>query len=223
MARTPQTETIVLLPGETRPVNVEARMLTVLSCTVASFAFAFDDDIFSPAEAGIAYPCPEGLKKVRFFDVLGAGCTIRVVFADGVCMDARYGAGILAAMAVSLAAIDLDTTAINGSVGTGNGRLSDILAELQGVATPGAQVADVTPPAVTATLFLAANNARKGFVVQAMSTNAASIFVGFTNAVTNVNKCLELQPGQGKEWSDYRGTVYVYSVLGGDVAHGGEW
>jgi len=185
-------------------------MLTVLGCTVASFAFAFDDDLFSPAEAGIAYPCPEGVKKVRFFDVLGAGCTIRAVFADGVCMDARYGAGILAAMAVSLAAIDLDTTSINGSVGTGNGRLSDILAELQGPQVVFGWGTYATLLA-TASVVMAARAARIMCSFQADGENVDYIYIGYDNTVTNLNWAYKLTGGQGYTIECGRHPIWAYS------------
>jgi hypothetical protein len=137
----------------------------------------------------------------------------------------------LAALEVLVTAGNVDLAALEVLVTAGNVDLAalevlntSILAELHGVPGPAAMVADVTPVGMAAAVvFLAANPARVGCLIQAMSDNTASIFVGSTNATTDVNKLLELQPGQGKEWDNYPDALYVYSVGGGDSVHGGEW
>ncbi len=199
------------------------RYISIITATPATLTLSIDDEMHQTIVSGTQIDCEnDRYDHLEFINTGGAPVTLIALISNTKVSDMR-GDALLAAMAASLAAIDIDTTNINNSVTTGNGHLSNILAELQGPNAAGTGVADITPAAATATLFLAGAAGRHGCVIQAMSTNVASIFVGFANTMTNVDKILELQPGQGYTWDDYRGDIYVYSVAGGDVVHGGWW
>jgi len=216
MNNTPQRVTVTLAAGETKRVAIPGNWLQVVSCTVAAFQYAFDNDPLTDGESYFSYPSKTGFDAVRFRDSLGAGCIIVADIADTLPSDNRGNRDQLLALLAKLTTIDVDTGAMVLD-------LDAVLEELQGDTAAATIVADVTPVAVTAIIVLAANANRHGCCVQAMSTNGASIFIGSTNLVTNVNKILELQPGQGFTWDDYRGPLWAYSVAGGDVVHGGEW
>lgn len=63
-----------------------------------------------------------------------------------------------------------------------------------------------------ATIIAAANGVRKSICIQALSTNAGSVFLGFANTVTVGGApgiwFAELQPGMAWTCDDYRGPVY---------------
>ena len=75
-------------------------------------------------------------------------------------------------------------------------------------------------------LVMAARAARKGCSLQALSTNAGNIFIGFDNTVTLGGApgiwVWELQPGQAVTIDDYRGPLYAISIVN-QVLGTGEW
>jgi len=103
--------------------------------------------------------------------------------------------------------------------------LDNILAELQGITAAGT-FAGVTVGAA-AVQVLAANATRKAGLIQALSTNTVSVFLGFTNAVTAGGApgiwFAELQPGQAWSVDDYRGPVFAIATAALQVVGAGEW
>jgi len=71
--------------------------------------------------------------------------------------------------------------------------------------------------------LLAANTDRKGYSVQAESTNAGVIYVGFDNTVAANNYAWELSAGQGVVIDDYRGAVHAIASAAGQLCGVGEW
>ena len=70
---------------------------------------------------------------------------------------------------------------------------------------------------------LAANADRKGFSIQAKSTNGEIVYVGFDNGVTANNWWAELQAGQSCGLHDYRGPLHAIASAGGQLIGVGEW
>jgi len=100
-----------------------------------------------------------------------------------------------------------------------------VLEELRGDLTP-ENYTGVTV-GVAAGVVLAANVGRKACIIQALSTNANNIFLGFTNAVTVGGApgtwFAELAPGQAFAVDDYRGDIYGISAGAAQVVGVGEW
>ena len=87
-----------------------------------------------------------------------------------------------------------------------------VLDELRGDLVPEGFTGIAITAAPGATLIAAANGARKSIVIQALSTNAGSVFLGFADTVTVGGApgiwFAELQPGMSWMTDDYRGPVY---------------
>jgi len=98
--------------------------------------------------------------------------------------------------------------------------LTDILAELQGDQLPeGYGQATI---GVVQSQVLAANVDRKSFSIQAKSTNAGIVYVGFDNLVTAINWWAELQAGQSCDGDDYRGPIHAIATVAGQLIGFGE-
>jgi hypothetical protein len=87
-----------------------------------------------------------------------------------------------------------------------------VLDELRGDLTPENFIGVTITAAPGATLIMAARAARKSCIIQALSTNTGSVFLGFANTVTVGGApgiwFAELQPGMAWTCDDYRGDVY---------------
>lgn len=87
-----------------------------------------------------------------------------------------------------------------------------VLDELRGDLVPEGFTGIAIGAAPGATLIAAANGARKSIIVQALSTNTGSVFLGFANTVTVGGApgiwFAELQAGMAWTCDDYRGPVY---------------
>jgi len=87
-----------------------------------------------------------------------------------------------------------------------------VLDELRGDLAYEAFIGVTIAAAPGATLIMAARAARKSCIIQALSTNTGSVFLGFANTVTVGGApgiwFAELQPGQAWTCDDYRGPVY---------------
>ena len=256
---TPRYFVRTLAAGTFATIQAYGRYISVISINASTLTMSIDDEPPQQIVSGTQMDCEEQhYSRLTFRNTGGVPATLILILSIKPLHDMR-GDALLAAMAASLAAIDIDTSAIDTKINISNGHLVNIvastgamavdlaalevlitagnvdlaamevlqtslLAELQGIQAAGTMAADVAPVGGAAAVqLIAANATRIGCVVQAMSTNAASIFVGFSNLTTAVNKCLELQPGQGKEWDNYRGPIYVYTVVNGPIVHGGQW
>lgn len=198
MNNTPQTFPVVLAAGETQRVPVPGNWMQVMSCTVATFEFAFDNDPLTTGEPFVSYPAKNGFAGIRFRDSLGAGCTIVVQVADTLPQDNRGNRDQLSAIGVSLAAIDIDTD-----------DLASILAELQGSLTVVGWGRYATVAA--ATQVMAQRAARTMCQFQADPENADFVYIGFDNTVSAANWALKLAPGQGDTLEVGRDAIWAFS------------
>ena len=87
-----------------------------------------------------------------------------------------------------------------------------VLDELRGDLAYEAFIGITIAAAPGATAIMAARAARKSCIIQALSTNTGSVFLGFANTVTVGGApgiwFAELQPGMSWTCDDYRGPVY---------------
>lgn len=104
--------------------------------------------------------------------------------------------------------------------------ITDILAELQGDQTPENFIGVTITAAPGATLIMAADAARKGACIQALSTNTGSVFLGFADTVTVGGApgvwFAELQAGVPFTIDDYRGPIWGIATAA-QVVGTGEW
>jgi len=112
--------------------------------------------------------------------------------------------------------IDMRSTTVAG--------VSGVLDELRGDLTPEAFTGVTITAAPGATLIAAARAARKSIVIQALSTNGGSVFLGFAATVTVGGApgiwFAELQAGMSWMCDDYRGPVYGIATLAQVVGMG---
>ncbi len=95
--------------------------------------------------------------------------------------------------------------------------MADMLNELQGDQLPdnwGNAIIGAAAGAV-----FAANADRKSFEVQAGLGNAQTVWIGYTNFVTNLNAVKALVAGQSFWMNDYRGPVWAIAGGAGQVLH----
>ncbi len=93
--------------------------------------------------------------------------------------------------------------------------MQDVLNELQGDVTP--ENWNQATIGVAQSEVLAANADRKSFSIQAKSTNAGIVYVGFDNTVTSTKWWAELQPGQSCDGDDYRGPLHAIATVAGQL------
>ena len=67
--------------------------------------------------------------------------------------------------------------------------------------------------------ILAANADRRSFHVQAGLGNAQTVWIGYTNLVTNLNAAAALVAGQSFWLDDYRGPIHAIAGGAGQVLH----
>lgn len=101
-----------------------------------------------------------------------------------------------------------------------------VLEELRGDVTPENFIGVTVTAAPGATLIMAARAARKGFSIQALSTNTGNVFLGFANTVTVGGApgiwFAELSPGMSFDLDDYRGPIYGIATAQ-QIVGTGEW
>lgn len=112
--------------------------------------------------------------------------------------------------------IDHRSTTVAGVGGMLDELRGDLVPEIWGGVTVG----------VAATLVVAANVARKSVIIQALSSNAGNVFLGFANTVTVGGApgtwFAELQPGMSYGVDDYRGDIYGIAAVAGNIVGVGE-
>lgn len=101
--------------------------------------------------------------------------------------------------------------------------LDDLLAELRGDVTHETFPGEFTIGAGAAVQILAANANRKACIVQAKSSNAGSIYLGFDNTVAANKYITELTGGMAFTVDDYRGPLWGIASAAGQLAGAGEW
>ena len=211
-----KTETIVLAANQDRPVYMSGKVVGVVSCTVASFGLAFDNDPLILARPATVYPSDKPFDKIRVSDLLGGGCTIELVTSDSIGIDisAQASSAALAAMIALLTTIDADT-----------GNLAAMLTALQHL-TPPANEDTIVPAAIAITggvadTIMAARPTRKDLWFETPLTNAGDVYMGFDNAVSDANYARRMPPG-AVWWPRWTGAVYATSENGTEVLHGYE-
>jgi len=112
---------------------------------------------------------------------------------------------------------DMDVFRIYPNVSESSEAIEDIRDELQGDLLP-ENWGNLVVGAVAAAV-LAANANRRSFHVQAGLGNAQTIWVGYTNLVTNLNAAAALVAGQSFWLDDYRGPVWAIAGGAGQVLH----
>lgn len=71
--------------------------------------------------------------------------------------------------------------------------------------------------------ILGTNTDRKGFHVQAKSTNGGIIYIGFGNDVTTTKWVAELSPGQAFGMDNFRGQICAIATVANQKLGYGEW
>ena len=99
--------------------------------------------------------------------------------------------------------------------------MAGVLDQLQG---PEAEIAyGVQAVGVAAVNVLPADPARSGAIIQAASTNAGIIYLGFDNTVAAANCFIELAAGQAWSVDDWRGDVFAEASIAAQSVNAGEW
>jgi len=212
--KTPQYKTITLAAGANAQVSLRGGYVTILSVSASTVLLGIDDETPQQIISGLHIPAQGQFTHLRFMNIGGVAATVIFYVSDSQILDFRQSA-LSAAIANSLASIDADTDDLSD--------LPEVLAQLQGDVTPENWDTEITLVAATAEEVLASNTDRKGCVVQAKSTNTDPVYIGFGDTVTDSKWVLELKPGQGYTWDNYRGPIWAYSDAGGDIVGFGEW
>jgi hypothetical protein len=209
--KTPQTITLTLAAGTRARLSVSGNYLHVLTCTAASCQFAFDEEALQTVYPGLGYRCEGGFQELTFRDSLGFGCIIVVVAADLPIEDAR-NSGFTAAMANSLAAIDIDTnnlalmlvqeTAIAGDTVNLDTPLSNIETLLTipnsplGIpAADGAVACPISGGAPSEVQLVVGSADSRIVFIQALDVNVGLVYLRFRTGVTNIAYNVRLRPG----------------------------
>lgn len=70
---------------------------------------------------------------------------------------------------------------------------------------------------------MAINTGRSCATVQAKASNGGIIYIGYDNLVTTTHWNLCLEAGQGYTWDDYRGPIWAYGSIAGQLLGRGQW
>jgi len=205
MLRAPRTETIILAPGTDGKLDVPGRYLTIRSCSVASFEFAFENESWVLGFRRVTYPSVEEFAYVRFRDRLGGGCTIVVTIADVLGVEAA--SDVLDSIDGHLEQIDQEISGAAADPVTG--QLADTVCPI----TPGPGVA-----------LFAANSNRTEIEISSPSKNGAGlVYLGITAARANaVDNFKVLQAGESW-WSEReKQAIFASSSTGAEVVNGRE-
>lgn len=98
-----------------------------------------------------------------------------------------------------------------------------MLDELRGDTTHETIGVEITVGNLAAVQILAGNAVRKACIVQAKSTNAGIVYIGFDNTVATNLWVAELLAGMSFAIDDYRGDIYARASAAGQLVGFGEW
>lgn len=98
-----------------------------------------------------------------------------------------------------------------------------LLAEMRGDLTPEYWSDPEITVGVAAVQIFGPNAARKACIIQAKSTNAGIVYLGFDNTVSTLNWFAELQAGMSFSVDDYRGSIFAEASLAAQLVGVGEW
>lgn len=197
--KTPQYITRTLAAGAFASVAAPGNYLTVASISASTFAVGLDGETPAQVIAGGRTFVKRGFHLLRIQNTGGvAGTLVIVVTEDEYSLSDSANVAVLAAIAASVAGIDSDTNRLLGvAAGT-------VLADTTVAATGG-----------VGTLLFAASATRRLVQIQALTTNGGTVYLGFTNTVSAVNKIAELPAGASWYEEYYTGAVYA---VGNDAA-----
>ena len=185
--------------GETARISVWGNYLTLLSTTGASnIQLSINGQPMQEIPQGLSVKLPgqENFKYIELYNSEAAAVTIELSLSSGEIGDARASASLLTVMQA-------------------------VRDELKGSAA-GLDNAKAAV-GVAAVLVLAANTARKAFLVTAPKANTGIIYIGLTAGLTTSKGIAELQAGMSLMLDDYQGTVYAISDTAAQSLYYGEW
>ena len=190
--------TIIIPAGQIRRVPIVGKYVIILSNSITTNPYiGVAGRAFYELPGGVGVPYPKGFTSLSFQNPAGVSMTLFIAVSTAPIDDQRYAFAMLAP-------------------------LEAIRDELQGIATAGSDGTEKTIGVAQSTV-LSANTSRKGFNLQAKSTNAGIIYLGFTNAVTTAIWFAELQSGQACMMDDYRGPVFGIASIAAQLLGWGEW
>jgi hypothetical protein len=208
---TPQTIPITLAANARTIIPITGKYAHLHTLSVATCTIAFDEEAPQTAYAGIGYSAVRPFKQVSLADTLGGGLTAVLIVSDLPIVDGRAG-GFAAAMAASLAAIDLDCD----NLATIDADTSKIVPASAGTVTAAVVVAQT---GVGETQLITAAATNKRILIQNDIDSAGSIYLRFVTGVTAANCGVRLLPGETwvEEWA---GNVFACSENGTETARG---
>lgn len=186
--------------GAQRRIERFSNFVTVLESTSSDFLqVGLGQQYRGKLVKGISIEMPkdEVFTHVMFYNPTASAMTVRVAFSEGRIYDNRVVlSGTLPVELLGDTAPEDDTYAAGF---------------------------DEVAVGLAAVNVLPANTERKGGSIQAKSTNAGLIYLGFTNAVTTAMWFVELQAGQPFSIDNYRGDIYAIASLAAQAVGVGEW
>lgn len=208
---------LTLAAGERKRVHEVASFFMLVSNTgTLEVKIAIDDSSLSDCPIGYEYNERKEdtfFKHIDFKNPNAVEVTIEYIMSTG-----------LVRSSPSIPTLDdiLTQLGVLDTILTQLAKLDTISGELQGIETAGTDGAEKTIGVAQSTV-LAANATRKGFNLQAKSTNTGKIYLGFTNGVTTNIWFAELQAGVPCMMDDYRGPVFAIADAAAQKLGWGEW
>lgn len=192
--KTPRYKSTIIAAGGSYTIYDLGRWFTMLSITGATqVGVSLDDESPQLLPAQLPFEVPAGAHKITLTNPALVPVTVETVISDAQIMDTRT-----------------------------NTILGLILASL-GPFTTVTPIADTLLAATggLGTLIIAANAARRRIVIEANDANAGIVYLGDTNAVSNVNKASTLI-ALGCWTEVYTGAVYGVGNDALETVHGYE-
>jgi len=152
--------------GAAATIQAYGRYISIVSISASTVFLSIDDDTPQQIISGTRLDCADRrYSRLSFFNTGGVPAVLILLLSEIEVADLR-GDALLAAISASLAAIDIDTSAIDTKINTGNGHLVNILA------STAAMVIDLAALEV---------------LVTAGNVDLAALEVLLTNAITAVS------------------------------------
>jgi len=178
---------LTLTAGQIKRVHEVASFFMLVSNTgTLDVQIAIDDNPFSDFPAGYKYQekkDDEYYQSIDFKNPNVGSVTVEYIVSIGIVESAPAITGI-----------------------------ADVLEELTGLST-GAIYDTEKNIGVAQSQVMAVNAARHSGNVQAKSTNAGIIYIGYDNLVTSVKWIAELQAGQAYSFDDWLGTIHAIATV----------
>ncbi|MDI6447876.1 hypothetical protein [Anaerobaca lacustris] len=195
--RTPRYESRTLAAGARARIGAWGKFITVLNISASTILMGVDDDPPQQIVAGLQFPIEASYERIELLNAGGVAATVQLYIADSPVLIASDS--LIVAMVASLA--NIEAGLVPGATMT------------QSDHNPVAQTG------VGSTQILAANPARKWALVTADLTNAGNLYLGPTNAVTDVADTFFGMMAGGSWREQYTGAVWAASENGTEIAH----